>query len=118
MPGNDRERDAHRGSGSAERGLGNREPDHGAGEVLARAQAPGAAGGQAPRGLGGDGQMKHKGMTALVACVAFSAVGVRSAVCTTSKPKKPVVKNVQVRDDYYAPTKVAVKKGQQVNWIW
>jgi plastocyanin len=61
--------------------------------------------------------MKHKGMTTLLACVAIGAVGVPTALGTTTK-KKPVVKNVQVRDDYYAPTKVVVKKGQQVNWIW
>ena len=61
--------------------------------------------------------IKHKGLTTLVACVAVGAVGVPTALGTTPK-KKPVVKNVQVRDDYYAPTKVAIKKGQQVNWIW
>jgi plastocyanin len=60
--------------------------------------------------------MKHKGLTTLIACVAVSAVGVPTALGTTKK--KPVVKNVQVRDDYYTPTKVTVKKGQQVNWIW
>jgi len=60
--------------------------------------------------------MKHKGLTTLIACVAVSAVGVPTALGTTTK--KPVVKSVQVKDDYYAPTKVAIKKGQQVNWIW
>ena len=62
--------------------------------------------------------MKHKGMTTLVACVAISAVGVPTALGTTSTTKKPVVKNAQVRDDYYTPTKITIKKGQQVNWIW
>ena len=95
----------------------NREPDLGAGEVLARSQAPGASGGQALRGLGGHSMMKHKGLTTLIACVAVGAVGVPTALGTTPK-KKPVVKNVQVRDDFYTPTKVTVKKGQQVNWIW
>jgi plastocyanin len=62
--------------------------------------------------------MKHKGMTTLIACVAVGAVGVPAALGTTPAKRKPVVKNVQVRDDFYSPTKVTIKKGQQVNWIW
>ena len=62
--------------------------------------------------------MKHKGLITLIACVAVSAVGVPAALGTTPTKKKPVVKNVQVRDDFYTPTKVTVKQGQQVNWIW
>jgi plastocyanin len=62
--------------------------------------------------------MKHKGLTTLVACVAVGAVGVPTALGTTPAKKKPVVKTVQVRDDFYTPTKVTIKKGQQVNWIW
>ena|ERR1700749_2733222 len=62
--------------------------------------------------------MKHKGLITLIACVAVGAVGVPTALGTTSATRKPVVKNVQVKDDFYSPTKVTVKKGQQVNWIW
>lgn len=61
-------------------------------------------------------QMKHKGLTSLIACLAVSAVGVPTALGTTTK--KPTVKKVQVEDDLYSPTKVTIKKGQQVNWIW
>jgi plastocyanin len=61
-------------------------------------------------------QMKHKGLTSLIACLAVGAVGVPTALGTTTK--KPVVKNVQVVDNFYSPTKVTVKTGQQVNWIW
>jgi plastocyanin len=60
--------------------------------------------------------MKHKGLTTLIACLAVGAVGVPTALGTTKH--KPVVKNVQVKDDFYTPTKVTIKKGQQVNWIW
>ena len=60
--------------------------------------------------------MKHKGLTSLIACLAVCAVGVPTALGTT--PRKPVVKNVQVKDNFYAPVKVTVKQGQQVNWIW
>jgi plastocyanin len=59
--------------------------------------------------------MKHKGLTTLIACVAVGAIGVPTALGTT---KKPVVKKVQVVDNFYSPTKVSIKKGQQVNWIW
>jgi plastocyanin len=60
--------------------------------------------------------MKHKGLTTLIACVAVGAVGVPTALGTTQK--KVVVKNVQVRDDYYTLKKLTIKKGQKVNWIW
>jgi plastocyanin len=60
--------------------------------------------------------MKHKGLTTLIACLAVGAVGVPTALGTTQK--KVVVKNVQVRDDYYTLKKVTIKKGQKVNWIW
>jgi plastocyanin len=59
--------------------------------------------------------MKHKGLTTLIACVAIGAIGVPTALGTTTKA---VVKNVQVKDNFYSPTKVVIKKGQQVNWIW
>jgi len=59
--------------------------------------------------------MKHKGLTTLTACLVVCAVGVPTALGTT---KKPVVKKVQVEDNQYTPTKVTIKKGQQVNWIW
>jgi plastocyanin len=59
--------------------------------------------------------MKHKGLTTLIACVVVCAVGVPTALGTTTKP---VVKKVQVEDNQYTPTKVTIKKGQQVNWIW
>jgi plastocyanin len=60
--------------------------------------------------------MNHKGLTTLIACLAVCAVGVPTALGTTKR--KPVVKNVQVKDDFYSPTKVTVKQGQQVTWIW
>jgi plastocyanin len=60
--------------------------------------------------------MKHKGLTTLIACVAVGAVGVPTALGTTTR--RPVVKKVQVTDNQYSPTKVTIKKGQQVKWIW
>jgi plastocyanin len=66
--------------------------------------------------LGGRSQMKHKGLTTLIACLAVGAIAVPAALGTTTR--KPVVKNVQIKDDFYSPTKVTIKAGQQVNWIW
>ena len=60
--------------------------------------------------------MKHKGLSTLIACLVVGAVGVPTALGTTTR--KPVVKKVQVVDNFYSPTKVAIKTGQQVNWIW
>ena len=60
--------------------------------------------------------MKRRGLTTLIACVAVCAVGVPTALGITKR--KPVVKKVQVEDNLYSPTKVTIKKGQQVNWIW
>jgi plastocyanin len=60
--------------------------------------------------------MKHKRLTTLIACVAVGAVGVPTTLAATTK--KPVVKKVQVEDNFYSPTKVTIKKGQQVNWLW
>ena len=60
--------------------------------------------------------MKHKGLATLIACLAVCAVGVPTALGTIKR--KPVVKKVQVEDNFYSPTKVTIRKGQQVNWIW
>jgi plastocyanin len=61
-------------------------------------------------------QMKHKGLTTLIACLAVGAVGVPTALGTITR--KPVVKKVQVEDNLYSPTRVTIKKNQQVNWVW
>jgi plastocyanin len=64
--------------------------------------------------------VKRGTLTTLVGCLLGCAVIVPAA--TGSSPAttkhKPVVKNVQVVDNFYAPTKLTIKKGNQVNWIW
>jgi plastocyanin len=62
--------------------------------------------------------MEHKGLMTLIACLLGCAVLVPAAFGTTPAKKKPVVKTAHVLDDFYSPTKVTIKKGQQVNWIW
>jgi plastocyanin len=60
--------------------------------------------------------MKHKGLKTLLPFLFTGVVGAQTALGTTNK--KRVVKKVQVQDNFYSPTKVTIKKGQQVNWIW
>jgi plastocyanin len=57
-------------------------------------------------------------MACLLGCAAVVPAASGSGSSTPEKPKKPVVKNVQVVDDAYLPAKETVKKGNQINWIW
>ena len=41
-----------------------------------------------------------------------------SAGASTAHPAKVVVKKVQVADDFFAPTKLTIKKGNQINFVW
>jgi len=59
-------------------------------------------------------QMKSRGLTTTIACLAVCAVGVPTALGTTTR--KPVVRKVQVQDNFYSPIKVTIKQGQQVSF--
>jgi plastocyanin len=63
--------------------------------------------------------MTHRRSIAMVACaVGCAAIApVASSAGATHKPK-PVIKKVQVSDDFYSPTKLTIKKGSSVNWVW
>jgi plastocyanin len=63
--------------------------------------------------------LRHPRSAALATC-ALGCVGlvqVATSLGATHKPK-PVVKKVKVADDYFSPTKVTIKKGNSVNWVW
>ena len=45
------------------------------------------------------------------------AAGAERAVAPAAKPKV-VVKTVKVADDFYSPTKLTIKVGQKVNFVW
>ena len=40
-----------------------------------------------------------------------------AAAAAAAKPK-PVVKKVKVADDFYSPTKMTIKVGDKVNFVW
>ncbi len=63
--------------------------------------------------------MRYPRSIALLACAVGSAVvvPVASSAGATHKPK-PVVKKVEVGDNYYSPTKLTIKKGNSVIWVW
>jgi plastocyanin len=63
--------------------------------------------------------IKRKGpIAAVVAAVACGAVVVPiSAGASTAHSAKVVVKKVQVAD-FFAPTKLTIKKGNQINFVW
>jgi plastocyanin len=64
--------------------------------------------------------IKRKGpIAAAVAAVVCGAVVVPiSAGAQTAHPAKVAVKKVQVADDFFAPTKLTIKKGNQINFVW
>jgi plastocyanin len=64
--------------------------------------------------------MQHRRSFAMAACALGAAIAApvaRGAGNVSHKPK-PVVKKVQVSDNFYSPTKVTITKGSSVNWVW
>ena len=60
-------------------------------------------------------------LAALTAMALTGAVAVPVAgAATQAKPKqhKSVVKKVKVADDFYSPTKMTIKVGDRVNFVW
>jgi plastocyanin len=55
-------------------------------------------------------------VTAAVLLAGTVAVPVAGAA-PSAKPK-PVVKKVKVADDFYSPTKLTIKVGDKVNFVW
>jgi plastocyanin len=64
--------------------------------------------------------MGHRRSIALAACAVGAAVAapVASGAGRVAHKPKPVVKKVQVSDNFYTPTKVTIAKGSSVNWVW
>ena len=51
--------------------------------------------------------------------VAGAAPGARTAAATSTAAKsKAVVKKVKVADDFFSPTKLTIKVGDKVNFVW
>jgi plastocyanin len=64
--------------------------------------------------------IKHKGpIAAVIAAVICGAVIVPiSSGATTASQAKVVVKKINVADDFFAPTKLTIKQGNQINFVW
>jgi plastocyanin len=58
----------------------------------------------------------------LTVCVAaalgIGVVAIPAAASSSKKKSKPVVKTVKVGDDFFAPTKLTIKEGQEIKWVW
>ena len=61
--------------------------------------------------------LRHPRSVALVACAVGYAAIAPVASGAGHKPK-PVVKKVQVGDNFFSPTKLTIRKGNSVNWVW
>jgi plastocyanin len=56
---------------------------------------------------------------AVVVPVAGATTNARTAAATSTAAKpKAVVKKVKVADDFYSPTKLTIKVGDKVNFVW
>ncbi|MGZ4187549.1 MAG: cupredoxin domain-containing protein [Solirubrobacteraceae bacterium] len=65
--------------------------------------------------------IKRKGpIAAVIAAVVCGAVivPISSGASTARTANKVVVKKVKVADDFFAPTKLTIKKGNQINFVW
>jgi plastocyanin len=56
-------------------------------------------------------------LAVITALALTGAVAVPAEAAPSAKPK-PVVKKVTVADDFYAPTKMTIKVGDKVNFVW
>jgi plastocyanin len=50
--------------------------------------------------------------------VAGAATSARTAAAAAAAKPKAVVKTVRVADDFYSPTKLTIKVGDKVNFVW
>jgi plastocyanin len=63
--------------------------------------------------------MKRVTIIALLGIALGAAVLVPAASGSGAAAKpKPVIKTVHIGDDFYAPVKLNIKRGQRVHWIW
>jgi plastocyanin len=64
----------------------------------------------------------HERKAALVAAALCAAVAIpvasSSAASQTTKKPRVITRAVSVADDYFAPTKLTIKKGNRINFVW
>jgi plastocyanin len=63
---------------------------------------------------------RHRRSITVAACALGAAIAapIASGAATASHKPKPVVKKVQVADDFYSPVKLTIAKGSSVSWVW
>jgi plastocyanin len=65
---------------------------------------------------------RTKTLVVLGACAALGAGGAGVATAAASKKPthrpKPVTRTVKVNDDYFLPTKLTIREGSSVKWVW
>jgi plastocyanin len=61
--------------------------------------------------------MRNPRSIALATC-ALGCAGLVPVAASLGATHKPVVKKVKVADSYFSPTKLTIKKGNSVNWVW
>ncbi len=57
-------------------------------------------------------------VTAAVLLIVAAAVPVAGAAPSAKPKAKAVVRTVKVADDFFAPTKLTIKVGDKVNFVW
>lgn len=60
----------------------------------------------------------RRNMLACLAATAAVAIALPASGALSAPAQRATVKKVNVVDDYYAPTKLTIKKGQSVKWVW
>jgi plastocyanin len=60
----------------------------------------------------------RRNMLVCLAATAMVAIALPASGAFSASVQRATVKKVQVADDYYAPTKLTIKKGQYVKWVW
>jgi plastocyanin len=60
----------------------------------------------------------RRNMLACLAATAAVAIALPAGGALSAPAQRATVKKVNVADDYYAPTKLTIRKGQYVKWVW
>jgi plastocyanin len=60
----------------------------------------------------------RRNILACLAAIAAVAAAVPATGALSAPVQRTTVKQATVADDYYAPTKLTIRKGQYVKWVW
>lgn len=60
----------------------------------------------------------RRAVVALVALLLGVCAGVVPAAASSSKKKTSKIKTITVADDYFSVTRLTIKEGQEIKWVW